>query len=102
MVKWVQNTFFFFFGLPVAEWISAAFNVICPPNGRRLSLKAKRLYSHLSACKCEIIYNKILSCWESLRVYIFPATLQEQKPAMTSEYAAESAKLFHTPPKYEK
>lgn len=35
-------------------------------------------------------------------MYIFPATLQEQKPAMTSEHAAETAKLFHTPPKSEK
>lgn len=28
-----------------------------------------RQFSHLSACKCEIIYNKILSCWESTSVH---------------------------------
>lgn len=101
--KWLQNGSLFFGCLLLSEFLiwHAAFNCDLssewtPP------LKAERRFPHPSACKCEIICNKIEAAAKVGGCTLFPHTLQEQKAAMTSEDAAESAKRFHAPPKAEK
>lgn len=90
--------------MPVAERIPALGSLRLTGFALKVDAtsQSRAEFSHHSARRGEIIYNKNLSCLEMTKVFSFPETLQEQKPAMASECAAESAKLFHTPPNTEK